>query len=165
MIIDVIEILKNGHGGIQETILLRKKYIDSIGIESELGTDAVKILKKKMEFLNDVMIPHFRQEEVAIFLIRNEIDMKTTEGEIIRKVLEEHVDFRERIDAFIEDTLINTKESIQIPLFKNKFNKLLNDILEHAEFEDEELFPIIRNRINPGHIKYIKEKWNELNMI
>ncbi len=158
--IDVVEILKNGHGGIGENSLMGLNFINDINVSGWSGGMNISMVEKKTHFMKDLILPHFRQEETVIYLLRKDFDLNDYASDVIKKVVKEHEYFRNRIQE-----LQNMRGSLEIfdlevfVQFRKEFNKLMEGLFKHAEYEDTHLFPLFRRMLKPEHIRYIEDKW------
>jgi len=102
-------------------------------------------IKELQNFINDHIPPHFKFEEEEIFPILMEKGMDK-EKLLVQELLAEHTQIRDELakfDALLSEYSSPPKEEETYKL-REKVNKIISTILEHAQAEDKKLFPILQ---------------------
>jgi len=123
------------HGDIYEALII---FRDLTEIDNSGGT---MDFRKLQNFFNDLILPHFKNEEDDIFpvIVKSGTD---AERAIVDELKSEHIHMSKEIERF--DHAVGWAAEADAEKLKEIVRPLLWQLLKHAHKEDEFIFPCLK---------------------
>ena len=156
--IDIIGLISGEHNNLRENIALGIEYSSTFGPTYEKSSVVTVNFKKVIRYLSENLLAHFRQEEILIDLIEENVDTTADEQKVMSGILRKHKELRMEFNKLNEFMSRDDLDYGMIGEFSEKSCKLLNDLFQHAKEEDEDFYPFAREKLSPEHLDMIKDQ-------
>ena len=160
--IDIISLISGAHDNLREKIALGIEYTNEFGPTIDGSSVTTVNFNRVMRYLSENLLVHFRQEEILIDVIRENVDISAEEERIISKILREHRRLRMELGKLSEFKFVDDLNYEVIRDFSENSRRLLNDLFQHAKEEDEDFYPFAREKMSPERIVMIEDRLNQL---
>ena len=150
---DIIDIICQSHGEIREKLVFIKELLVVFDKDN-----VWKDIRDVLNFFDKNIVKHFKDEEILISVLKRDTQLQTDESEIIIQILQEH---KELLEKYEDLKKIAEKFDYDNQTIKENFVMLSHNIIEkllsHAEYEDKNFFPFVRQKLKKKQLKEIEE--------
>ena len=151
---DLVSMLCDTHETVKEKVAMWLKLIPAIE-----RFDTWRKIDGLISFLSECAVKHFEDEEILIDVIKKYIDLSVEEQQMMSKFLEEHEILLTKLEKLKETASKYDPENRKIvDEFTETSHQIINELLKHAEEEDEKLFPLAREKLTAEHLKIFEKK-------
>jgi len=154
---DIVQLLFDDHTSISERFILWERLLPAVE-ETGLNDD----IRTMMDFYDVNVREHFLKEEMVIGLVHERGSIVDDERLLLDRIMGEHVSLL-RMLGDLEECADRTDLSDpgDRETFTDLSQQLIRDISEHADLEDERLFPLLRSLLTPEDLKGLEERLKE----
>ena len=155
---DIIDIIYSEHTSGHEKLEVIKDTFDAV-FNSKHSLNKVH---KYLALFNKHIEDHFKKEELMIKIMKKECALSEEETSLIHDILKEHNMLLKKFNFLSEAAGVgdvNKRKEKKI-LFR-LINDLTESIMKHAEKEDDCLYPIVREKLDPEHLQQLESLINK----
>lgn len=151
---DLVSMLCDTHETVKEKVAMWLKLIPAIErFETWRKIDGL------ISFLSECAVKHFEDEEILIDVIKKHVNLTVEEQQMMSKFLREHEILLAKLEKLKEiASKCNPEDRKIVDEFTENSHQIINELLKHAEEEDEKLFPLARERLSAEHLKIFEEQ-------
>ena len=156
--IDMIGLISSAHNNLKEKVALGFEYSSMFDPTYEKTNVTTVNFTKIMRYLSENLLVHFKQEEILIDIIEENVDTTAEEQRVMSKVLLKHKELRagfDKLKKFISQDKLDYR---MIREFSEKSRILLNDLLKHAGEEDETFYPFARDKLSKENLLLLEAR-------
>ncbi len=154
--IDIIGLISNAHNNLRENIALGIEYSSMFGPTHENNKVTTVNFNNVMRYLSENLLVHFKQEEILIDLIEENVDITAEEQRIMSNILRKHKELR---NGFYKLKKLISQDELDYGMireFSEESRILLRDLLEHADEEDDTFYPFVRHKLSKENLLLLK---------
>ncbi|MDP6157112.1 MAG: hemerythrin domain-containing protein [Candidatus Thermoplasmatota archaeon] len=156
--IDIIGLISSAHNNQREKIALGVEYSSMFGPTYEKSNVTTVNFNKVIKYLSENLLVHFKQEEILIDLIEENVDTTAEEQRVMSKILRKHKELRIGFKKLNEVISRDDLDYEMIREFSEKSRRLLNDLFQHAREEDETFYPFVREKLTTENLLLLEAR-------
>jgi len=156
--IDIISLISGAHKNVREKIALGIEYSSMFGPTYEKSSVTTVNFTKIMGYLSENLLVHFKQEEILIDLIEENIDTSVEEQRVMSRILLKHKELRTGFNNLNELISRDDLDYEMIREFSENSRRLLNDLFQHAKEEDESFYPFAREKLTTEDLMLLEAR-------